>query len=416
MIIDAKKYNGTCSCGREHAMTTEFCIIEDGCMADLPVYLDRYGLKGYSVAIYDDNTYNAKGMIRPKVDKEIVLPAEGLHPDDRSLQLILDMLPEECDFMIAIGAGSIHDLTRYCAYERGIPFVACPTAASVDGFCSSVAVVTWHGFKKTTPAASPKLVIADLNIISQAPLYLSKSGFCDMVGKFIALADWRIANTLTGEYFCDRIYDMTLEATKAVIECAAEIKKGEKSAYEKLMYGLLMSGLAMQMLGNSRCASGAEHHISHIIEMQPESLAVNSSALHGEKVGVGTLIASREYHRLRELKNVSFRDYPRLEEAYLKGIFGEALVASVVEENAKDCAAGITAEMMEKCWDKICSIIDEIPSGEELLEVYKLLDAKSTLTDIEVDESKLGELIEYSPLVRNRLTLMRLRRTMVGEV
>ena len=105
--------------------------------------------------------------------------------------------------------------------------------------------MTWDGFKKTFTAVAPKIVVADLDIISKAPTFLTNSGFGDMIGKFIALADWKIAHELTGEYFCPIIHDMTLNATKAVMESAEAIKCGDTSAYEKLTYGLLMSGLAI---------------------------------------------------------------------------------------------------------------------------------------------------------------------------
>ena len=254
MIIDSKKYNGKCSCGKEHKMETEFCIIEAGCLANADEYIKKCGLKGFSVAIYDENTYESTDGMHPKVDEEIILPSEGLHADNHGVMLAMEQLAESCDYLIAIGSGTIHDITRYCAYEKGIPFVSCPTAASVDGFCSSVAAMTWDGFKKTFEAVAPKIVIADLGIISKAPMFLTNSGFGDMIGKFIALADWKIAHILTNEYFCATIHDMTMDATKAVTESARAIKVGDITAYEKLTYGLLISGLAMQMLGNSRCA------------------------------------------------------------------------------------------------------------------------------------------------------------------
>ena len=311
MIIDSNKYNGMCSCGREHKMTTEFCVIESGCMAEFYNYINRYGISGFSVAIYDENTYNATMGVHPKVDKEIILSPENLHADNHGVAKAMEQLPDKCDYLIAIGSGTIHDITRYCAYEKGIPFVSCPTAASVDGFCSSVAAMTWDGYKKTFEAVAPKIVIADLDIISKAPIRLTNSGFGDMVGKVIALADWKISNVLIDEFFCTTIHDMTMDATKAVMNSAEKIKSGDASAFEKLTYGLLMSGLAMQMLGNSRCASGAEHHISHLIEMQPEGLDVKSDALHGEKVGVGTLICCRQYHKIEDDKNIIWNDYSK---------------------------------------------------------------------------------------------------------
>lgn len=412
MIIDSKQYNGKCTCGREHKMTTDFCIIDSGCLANADEYIEKCGLKGFSVAIYDINTYNATKGVRPAADKEIILLPENLHADNHGVAMALEQIPENCDYMLAVGSGTIHDITRYCAYKKGIPFVSCPTAASVDGFCSSVAAMTWDGFKKTFEAVAPKIVIADLGIISKAPMFLTKSGFGDMIGKFIALADWKIAHTLTNEYFCATIHDITMDATKAVTESARAIKVGDITAYEKLTYGLLMSGLAMQMLGNSRCASGAEHHISHLIEMQPEGLAVKSDALHGEKVGVGTLITSEQYHRIKLDKNFEWTDYREAGVDYIKDFFGKKLSNAIIEENSKDCATGIKARTITDNRNAICDIINIIPTYDELIKHYEILGAKSKLTDIGVSQEKFDTLMEYAPLVRNRLTLLRLCRGM----
>lgn len=412
MIIDSKKYNGPCACGKEHYMTTEMCVIEAGCMEKFSSYLAEYGITGRSAAIYDENTYKVTAGLHPAADTEIILPPENLHADNHGVALTLEQLPGNCDYLIAVGSGTIHDITRYCAYEKGIPFISCPTAASVDGFCSSVAAMTWEGFKKTFTAMAPKLVIADLNIISQAPMFLTNSGFGDMVGKFIALAEWKIGHILTGEYLCDMIHDMTLDATKAVVESAREIKNGNPEACGQLIYGLLLSGLAMQLLGCSRCASGAEHHISHLIEMQPVGLGVKSQALHGEKAGVATLLVSREYHRLKNQPCLAWKDYREADASYIQNMFGPTLSDSIIKENAHDCASGITARLLTAKQAEIFAVVNTIPSYEELLEIYQTLGVKSTLTDIEVPEEKLSTLLEYSPLVRNRLTLMRLRRAM----
>ena len=414
MIIDSKKYNGKCSCGKEHFMTTELCVIESGCMSKISEYLADCGLLGSCVAVYDENTYNAEGLIRPKCDMEIILPAQNLHANEIGVELLLERLPKKCDYMLAIGSGTIHDITRYCAYERGIPFVSCPTAASVDGFCSSVAAMTWHGYKKTFTAVSPKLVVADTDIISKAPMYLTRSGFGDMIGKFISLFEWKMSNALCEEYFCEKIYSMTLEATKDVLKLSDDIKSGNPEAFEKLIYGLLVSGLAMQMLGNSRCASGAEHHISHLIEMEPEGLGLKSNALHGEKVGVGTLICAAEYHRLAKTA-INFLDYPKIEDNYVCKAFGSFLSESIIAENRKDAANNITASLLENKIDKIRELINEIPKEEELIKVYRKLGMKETLSDIGISEDKLNLILEYSPLVRNRLTLMRLRRAILNK-
>ena len=413
MIIDSLQYNGICRCGKEHRMETEFAMIESGCLKNLSGYLSKYGIQGYTVAVYDENTYAATADRHPSVDLDIILDPTDLHANEHGVSLLMEKLPSCAEVLIAIGSGTIHDITRYCAYTKKAEFVSCPTAASVDGFCSSVAAMTWNGFKKTFTAVAPKIVVADLNVISKAPMFLTKSGFGDMIGKFIALADWKIAHTLTGEYFCPIIHDITLNATQAVIESAESIKNGDIIAYEKLTYGLLMSGLAMQLLGNSRCASGAEHHISHLIEMHPDELNLKSDALHGEKVGVGTLLAAAEYHAIKNNSSIRWTQYPDIDNKTIKAIFGEKLWESILAENSINCASGISEKRLCVHWKEICKIIDTIPTYDDLLCKYKMIGAKASLSDINVDEDKLSVLLEYSPLVRNRLTLMRLRKCIV---
>ena len=127
--------------------------------------MKQYGLQGYCVAVYDENTYQATADRHPRVDEEVILPAENLHANEHGVDLLLESLPEKTEIILAIGSGTIHDISRYCAYTKNLSFVSCPTAASVDGFCSSVAAMTWNGCKKTLTAVSPKIVVADLDII-----------------------------------------------------------------------------------------------------------------------------------------------------------------------------------------------------------------------------------------------------------
>ncbi len=416
MIIDSSVYNGACSCGREHRMETKMAIVEKGCFKDLKKYLKEYGLVGHCTAVYDENTYRATEHMHPAVELEIILNPENLHANEKGVELLMNCLPPKTEVLIAVGSGTIHDITRYCAYQRGIPFVSCPTAASVDGFCSSVAAMTWNGAKKTLTAVAPTFVLADIDIIKKAPIYLARSGFGDMIGKYIALADWKISNILTGEFYCDRIADMTAQATKAVLDSAEGVLKGEDAAFEKLIYGLLLSGLAMQMMGNSRPASGAEHHISHMIEMEPEGLGAHSEALHGEKVGVGTILASAEYHRLMSLSEERWGDYPEITDEEIDHIFGKRLSGEIRKENETDCASGITGERIRECLEDVRREVAKIPTAKFLTEAYQCIGAKKELADIDVDKELEALLLNCSPLVRNRLTLMRLRRCLKREV
>jgi len=409
MIIDSKKYNGFCPCGKEHRMETEFAIVESGCLKELSYYLTKHGIHGYTVAVYDENTYAATADRHPSVDLDIILDPTELHANEHGVSLLMEKLPSCAEVLIAIGSGTIHDITRYCAYTKKAEFISCPTAASVDGFCSSVAAMTWNGCKKTLTAVAPKIVIADTDVFMNAPIRLTRSGFGDMIGKYIALTDWKIANILTNEFYCERIARITLEATKSVLEAVDGIIDGQRSAYEKLMYGLLLSGLAMQMMGNSRPASGAEHHISHLIEMAPKGLGITSDALHGEKVGVGTLLATEEYKRLAKSSEISFLDYAQFNRETMVCIFGESAAEEISKENEHDVATDVTSVILKSHWKEICEEIKKLPEIELLRNVYLKFGVKSQLSDIGLDDVVSKKLLDYSPMVRNRLTLMRLR-------
>ena len=414
MFIDCGKYAGKCACGREHSMETRAAVIEPGCLLEFEKYMAEFGVSGRRCALYGENSYAATRDRHPRAQQEIVLDPTNLHANELSTAEVLEKLEGDIDIIIAVGSGTIHDIARYCAHERGIRFVSCPTAASVDGFCSTVAAMTWHGFKKTLPALAPEIVLADTEIIKTAPMELVRSGVGDIMAKYTALADWRMSHILTAEPLCERIYGIMREAADTVMRSVPGIVRGEESAYADVSYALIMSGIAMQMMGNSRPASGAEHHISHMIEMQPEAFPVRFPAMHGEKTGVGSLIAVREYKRLAKIEDIRpyIRGYAPVPEEHFRKFFGERLADSLIKENENDCLAKVSRENLSASWGELRHIIDELPTEEYLYGLLEMLDAKRDLSSIGVDESELPVLLKNSPLVRNRLTLMRTRRMM----
>lgn len=412
MRIDAEQYGGLCRCGAEHHMETRLCVIEADALANFETYMAEAGVTGKRCAVYDSHTYEAGKLRRVRAEQEIILDPENLHANERSTAEVLRRLEEDTQVLIAVGGGTIHDIVRYCAKHRGMKFVAIPTAASCDGFCSTVAAMTWEGYKNTMNCVAPVLVVADLSVIREAPAYLTNSGVGDIIGKYTALADWRIAHAVTGEKVCERIYSIMKDATDCVWKNAPGALEGKLEAYEAVTYGLLMSGLAMQMMGSSRPASGGEHHISHLIETEPAALGVHSDALHGEKVGVGTVLASAEYHRLARIRDIApyVLPYEPIDQGMLREFFGEALYPVARRENEKECLVGVTAEAIVRAWPEIREIVAQIPPAEEVEGLLFTLGAKHTLEDIGVAEEKRQTILDHSPLIRNRLTLMRMRR------
>lgn len=412
MFVDSSVYSGGCICGRDHEMVTRAAIIEPGSLFRLEQYMEQYGIRGKRCAIYGENSYAATADRHPRAEQEIILKSDGLHANEISTAEALRQMQEDVELIIAVGSGTIHDIARYCAYERGIKFVSVPTGASVDGFCSTVAAMTWHGFKKTMTAVAPEIVVADIDIIKNAPIELVRSGVGDIMAKYTALADWEISHKLTGEYICPRIHKIMKDSADRVMQSVSGILKNDGAAYENVTYALIMSGIAMQMMGNSRPASGGEHHISHLIEMEPQALKVSFPAMHGEKVGVGSVKAVREYRRLAEIIDIEpyLTEYTPVSEQSCRAFFGGGLAEAIIRENGEDCLSEVTKEKLADRWPEIREIVAQIPAAETLYGILERLGAKRELADIGVSEEDLADLLEYSPLVRNRLTLMRVRR------
>lgn len=417
MKIDVNEFLKPCSCGRKHEIVVDDIIIESGAIAQLPDILKRpaYADKKSLVMICDENTYEAAGKqvetLIPGI-KKIILNPENLHANEHGVEAAKKGLETagDVDLMIAVGSGTIHDITRYHAYEMKIPFFSVPTAASVDGFVSTVAAMTWHGFKKSFTAVSPVVVIADTDIFKKAPLRLTASGVSDLLGKYTALSDWKITHILTGEYICDEICSMEYEALDRLKESLDGLTTGDEAAYENLMYGLLLSGLAMQMTGNSRPASGAEHHMSHLWEMEVINDYIDF--YHGEKVGVGLVLASKIYHKAAEKMaagDFKVKDSMPVEEELIRENFNKpGMFEIIMEENTPNLLDEVDpAKLVEKN-DEIISVIREIPTAEELTAMIDKVQGVKSLEDLGFDESYQAKTANLSPYVRARITFMRL--------
>ncbi|MBE6823666.1 MAG: sn-glycerol-1-phosphate dehydrogenase [Ruminococcaceae bacterium] len=415
MFLDIREFSKPCSCGRTHQIEVKKIMVEKGALQHLPELLFSCGRFRQPTIICDENTYSAAGHDVQKLFPHaacVRLNPDGLHADEHGVAQAESGMNPETDVLLAVGSGTIHDITRYCANKRRIPFVSVPTAASVDGFVSTVAAMTWHGFKKTFPAVSPICVVADSTVFSKAPARLTASGVSDLLGKYTALADWKISHLVTGEYLCDRVCSLEYRAMREVCGVLQEIRAGNEEACEKLMYALLLSGLAMQMVGNSRPASGAEHHFSHLWEMELINGPID--AYHGEKVSVGLMIAVEEYRRAREaLAAGKYRwaDYSGLEMGLLnREIPSAAMREELIRENTPDPLASIDKDRLKAAIPGIVQILSELPSPEEVRRLLTAAGCKTSLGEIGLDPQILEKSIRLSPYVRNRLTLMRLKK------
>ncbi len=401
-----------CDCGKTHAVSLKKFLMEENALSRIGEVINSLGDYKNVVMICDENTYRVAGCTVEKfitLKQKIVLDPTDLHANEKSVYLVEDLLDSSsCDLLLAVGSGTIHDVTRYVAYEKGLQFVSVPTAPSVDGYVSSVCAMTWKGVKRTLTAVPPLALVADSDVIAQAPLNMINSGVGDMLGKYTALFDWKISSILTGEYYCDYVASLMKSALEQVVSNIDKIKTRDVDAIESLTYGLVLSGLVMQMTGNSRPASGAEHHISHLIEMGVVSK--NNTALHGEKVGVATVLVLDRYHQAikRNLTELDIVDYDYNYSDFINEKFS-SLSNEIIKENDPDPLKKVNVSVLLKKWQDICAFAKEfLPSASFVKDILVGLDASSTLSDIGLSDDLVDDLYTLAPFVRNRLTLLRL--------
>ena len=172
----------------------------------------------------------------------------------------------------------------------------------------------------------------------------------------------------------------------------------------------MTSGLTMQLWDNSRAASGAEHLMAHLVEMKPPRFE-QAEGIHGECVGVGTFACCREYHRLAALRPKA-RPFTPLTRDWVLEKFGERLCEGILKENADDILGHFEAQNIVDHWDEIVAIINEIPSVEEMETLYRACGCKYLPEHIGIDPALGDEALNISAAIRNRLTLIRMKRVL----
>lgn len=206
---------------------------------------------------------------------------------------------------MAVGSGTINDISRFVSYKLKIPYIIVGTAPSMDGYASTVSPLIINGFKKTYEAVYPLAILADKEVLAAAPREMLCAGFGDILGKLTALSDWQLSREKNQEYYCDNCVKMVRSAIRKCVDNAEGINNREPKAIGYLMEALILSGVVMGMVGNSRPASGSEHHLSHYWEM--DAIAKNAEhPLHGNSVGVGTVIISKIYKMVASRYKINF--------------------------------------------------------------------------------------------------------------
>jgi len=196
---------------------------------------------------------------------------------------LLQGLPARCQAIVGVGGGKALDTAKYVATLANVPYFAVPTSLSNDGFCSPQSSLTLSGKRRSLAAHLPWAVVIDTEVCLGAPAALWASGVGDLVAKLTATADWKLSFHATGELVDDFA---TLMSDATVYQFAGRPER-DTEGVRLLGTALMLNGIAMEIAGSSRPASGAEHLISHALD----SVSVRPR-LHGLQVGCAAYIVA----------------------------------------------------------------------------------------------------------------------------
>ena len=262
-----------------------------------------------AIVVADENTFAIAGKEVQRrlqaaghtlVDPYVFPGRPTLYADYQNVVALEEALRVHEAIPVAVGSGTLNDIVKRAAYERDRPYMVVATAASMDGYTAFGASITKEEYKQTMTCPAPKAVVADLDVLVDAPPRMTASGYADLLGEVTAGADWLIADALEAEKIDRQVWSLVQDPLREWIGKPAELHAGDRQATVRLIEGLIISGLAMQVHQSSRPASGGEHLFSHLWEMEGLGHGDNGEPpLSREfKVGVGSVAITTLYEQV----------------------------------------------------------------------------------------------------------------------
>jgi len=409
-----------CTCGRTHRAGLKIVKIGSGAIRFLPDALRELGIKKPFV-FCDRNTYGAAGPQAEELLKAAGIPytlfrfpQEFVEPDEHAVAQLKEAFDPSCDAVLSIGSGVMTDCGKVLANALSLPHAAIATAPSMDGYASNSSSMIQNKVKISLYNACPQAILADTDILKNAPERMLRAGLGDMLAKSIAQCEWRISHIVTGEYYCAEIAALMRRSLQKIVAAAPRLMERDAEAVEAVAEGLILSGVAMAYAEISRPASGLEHYFSHLWEMFALR-AGERSELHGIQVGIGTALTLQILDRLRGMrpdeqtaKRAAEAFDPKAWEAEMRRVFGSVAQTLIDKENTewhKNDPDGRRARFtrIRDHWDEIVQIMDEeLPDTAETVALMRRLGLPTVPREIGVTDQQTLDAFRHSRDIRDK--------------
>ena len=402
------KGDNHCACGRVHKCPIDHVVIGSGAVDALTKLTEKYH---HILLVADTNTYEAQGwavdrLLRSKIESQMIYSGETvLVPDEDAIASLTESVSQETDLIIGVGSGVINDLCKYVSYQKDLPYYIVATAPSMDGYASNGAALILGGMKISPNARPPKAIIADTRTLKNAPMEMIQAGYGDIMGKLSCLNDWKLATLINHEYFCEKVYQLTYDTVMDLMPLAQSLQERDESAVGVLMEALVAVGVAMSFVGNSRPASGSEHHLSHFFEIT--GIVHNRPYLpHGIDVAFSAVLTAmlreRILHEAPSLQSFD-RDYWV---SQMHRIYGPVAPGVIQLQDKLDSYQTYAKNTMDTDWNAICQCLSEAPSAAQMLQIVESVGLRYADFEAFYTEPVLADAVKWGKDLKDRYTVL----------
>ena len=414
-----------CSCGREHDVAIDDVVVGKGVIKRLPEFVEKYGAKKPFI-LADRNTYKAAGEAVAEILRgsgisfsSYVFQKDALEPDEEAVGSAFMHFDNSCDLIIGVGSGVINDIGKILSNVSGRKYIIVGTAPSMDGYASATSSMSMDGLKTSLNSRCADVIIGDIDVLKNAPEHMLKSGLGDMLAKYVSIAEWRIGNLITGEYYCERVAQLIRDALKKCVDNAEGLLKRDEAAVQAVFEGLVIGGVAMAYAGVSRPASGVEHYFSHVWDMRGLEFGTQVD-LHGIQCAMGTMKAVELYEAVKAIVPNEEKAFAAVEAfdgekwneelRRFLGNSGETMIAQEKKERKYDKSTHPARfRKIADNWDTILKIIgEELPSAAELSRIMDVIGISKDLNTIGVDTECAKLTFKATKDIRDKYVLSRL--------
>jgi len=399
-----------CSCGMTHTCSIKHILVESGANDKLGSLLGDYK-KVLMVA--DTNTYAACGekiraQIGDRLESVLIYERDGLViPNEEAVGELECKLTADTDLIVGVGSGVIQDTCKYVSFQKGLPYYIVATAPSMDGYASVGAAMIMGGMKITYSAHVPEVIIADVDILKDAPMEMIKSGYGDILGKYSCLNDWKLARVVRDEYFCDYVYDLTHDMLVKTCDLGPKLLQRDPEAIKTLMEAIVGVGVAMAFVGNSRPASGSEHHLSHFFEITG-ILNDEPYFMHGTDVVYSSVYTERLREELLKI-DAPVRNQTLSREEWEKNIrrVYTSIADSVIAlQDKMGWYEQDWYPVYAEKWEEIRAVLSEAPSSEKMVDYLRSIDMDVAEFEKLYGKAKIDDALKFGKDLKDRYSVL----------